>query len=196
VGAEPHIRSDAPDGEQATLVCLVPADRPDLRELLESYLEDVPGVEVVADRRGFERRSEGDRRRAAGSPPEGVERRGGDRRLAESGDRRAATARVERPVPLPPQAAPLAESVVFVERLEGSEGGDPRERLEQASAVGAKWRQRCLESEREAEELVRALVEAGEELRGMGRRTPRWLAAVKRADSMIDRYHRRRVLPQ
>lgn len=195
---QPENRSQHHDSRDrdSTLYCLVPPDRPELHELLNQYLDDVPGIEVIADRRGIERRGGEDRRQGNGAPPAGAERRRNARRSeGKRSDRRAAAVPVERPVPIPPQASGAAESVVFFERLEPTSSDDPEERLAQAEAVIAKWRERCLDSEREAEELVRALVDAGEGLRSVRKRSPRWLAAVRRAERMIERYRQRRITP-
>jgi hypothetical protein len=103
--------------EGSTIYCLVPEDRPKLRELLVRHLRDVPGIEVIAERRARDRRTGEDRRVGASQRSEAGERR----RLNPEPERRGQHRRAEvalrtPPVPLPPEASRYADEIVFVER--------------------------------------------------------------------------------
>jgi RNA polymerase sigma-70 factor (ECF subfamily) len=101
---------------------MIPGDlAPRLHELLRRHFAGDPGVEVVVERRGDERRDGGDRRGGARScaSPAGERRRfgaGEGRRIAE---RRAALVAVDAPV-LPRRVRAQAQRLVFVERFEPS----------------------------------------------------------------------------
>lgn len=105
----------------AILYCLVPADKPRLRELLDRHFRNVPRIKVIPERRGLDRRSGEDRRHGNATPPAGMERRRTnpepERRARH---RRAAAALVKPPVPLPPEARPFVDQIAFVERLPDS----------------------------------------------------------------------------
>jgi hypothetical protein len=110
-----------PREQDSTIYCLVPEDRPKLRELLVRHLRDVPGVEVIAERRAGDRRTGEDRRVGASERPRGWERR----RLNPEPERRGQHRRAEvalrtPPVPLPPEASRYADEIVFVERAGGA----------------------------------------------------------------------------
>jgi hypothetical protein len=99
-----------------TVYCVVPTELPELRALLERHLRE-HGIEVVAERRGLDRRRRVDRRRGAGAPPADVERR----RTNPEPERRTTFRRapgipIKPPVALPPEAERYADLIVFVER--------------------------------------------------------------------------------
>ena len=106
------------------LYCLVPDDKPRLRELLDRHYRRFDQIRVVAERRGLDRRSSADRRRGAGQ-----RRGGGERRRTNpeperrSRRRRAESTPVKPPVPLPPEANRYVDQIVFVERVETGGGG-------------------------------------------------------------------------
>jgi hypothetical protein len=101
----------------STIYCVVPEDRPHLRDVLIRYLRDVPGIEVISERRGLDRRSREDRRHGAGQRQrEGERRRFNPEPERRAGYRRADVALVKPPVPLPPEATRYADEIVFVER--------------------------------------------------------------------------------
>jgi RNA polymerase sigma-70 factor (ECF subfamily) len=89
---------------------------PKLHESLRKHFRDEPGVEVVVERRGAERR-DGDRRARAGKSAPTADRRRiralDGRRI---GDRRVSVAAVEPP-DLPRKARPHAAELTFVERI-------------------------------------------------------------------------------
>ena len=96
--------------------CVLPRELADeLHEHLRRHWRDDPGIEVIVDRRKVERRG-AERRRRAGKPPAGRERRvvrsEEGRRVAE---RRAASARVIAPA-LPRKARPYAKRLAFILR--------------------------------------------------------------------------------
>jgi DNA-directed RNA polymerase specialized sigma24 family protein len=99
--------------------CVVPPEvAPRVRRLFDHALGDTPGVAVIHERRGAERRRAEDRRVAADDAPGGGERRqvlyASGRRVAE---RRATLVPVARPR-LPRKAEHNADQVWFVEPLE------------------------------------------------------------------------------
>jgi hypothetical protein len=100
----------------STIYCVVPEDRPHLRDMLSRYLRDA-GIEVISERRGLDRRSGADRRHGAGRRPRDGERRRFNPEPERRGQyRRADVALVKPPVPLPPEASRYADEIVFVER--------------------------------------------------------------------------------
>ena len=107
--------------EQGPIVyCVVPRDlAPKLHELLRRHFASDPGVEVVVERRGADRRSEADRRDEvlAGVPDRRRIRNLEGRRI---GERRAAVVPVTVPR-LPRKARLYADRLWFVERLVPSE---------------------------------------------------------------------------
>ncbi|MGH2961791.1 MAG: hypothetical protein ACRDL3_06325 [Solirubrobacterales bacterium] len=95
----------------------MPENRPRLRELLSRHLRDVPGIEVISERRGLDRRSGEDRRLGAGETPRERERRRLNPEPERRGKhRRADVALLKPPVALPPEASRFADEIVFVER--------------------------------------------------------------------------------
>ena len=104
------------------LYCLVPDDKPQLRELLDQHYRQFDEIRVVAERRGLDRRSGADRRRGAGERQRD-ERRRTNPEPERRGRRRRADARpVKPPVPLPPEADRYVDQIVFVERMEAGAG--------------------------------------------------------------------------
>jgi len=105
------------------LYCLVPDDKPQLRELLDRHFRHFEGVRVVAERRGLDRRSGADRRRGAGERRDDAERRRTNPEPERRGRRRRAEGKpVKPPVPLPPEADRYVDQIVFVERVETRAG--------------------------------------------------------------------------
>lgn len=101
--------------------CIVPEDLAgDLHGLLRRHFANDPAVEVVVEQRWRDRRRTGDRRSAADASA-GEERRriraASGRRVA---DRRATTVAVDAAAALPRKVRPLADRLVFVERIEPS----------------------------------------------------------------------------
>jgi hypothetical protein len=105
-----------PGENGSTIYCLVPENRPRLRELLSRHLRDVPGIEVMSERRGKDRRTSEDRRHGAGRPPDGERRRFNPEPERRGKRRRADVELLKPPVPLPPEANRYADEIVFVER--------------------------------------------------------------------------------
>jgi hypothetical protein len=119
-------KSDPPDNGDARriLYCLVPDDKPNLRELLDRHYRQFDEIRVVAERRGLDRRTDADRRRGAGEPRGSRERRRVNPEPERRAQRRRAQGRpVKPPVPLPPEADRYVDQIVFVERVEGRRGG-------------------------------------------------------------------------
>jgi RNA polymerase sigma-70 factor (ECF subfamily) len=129
----------AQSGEEVRPVvyCLVPRDlAPRLHEQLRRHFAGDPSVEVVVERRRFERRGGRDRRGAQGNAAASTHdhrriRAAAGRRL---GARRAVAVPVEPP-PLPRRARAHAERLVFVERVEPS--GREAEDVDTARVVAA-----------------------------------------------------------
>lgn len=110
-------------GGQGITYCIVPADLAgELHELLERHFRDDRGVEVIVERRGRERRSEGERRAITRPGEWGHAAAGGERRRIRSeegrraGERRA-TAEIEPPTDLPRRVRRQAARLRFVRRL-------------------------------------------------------------------------------
>ena len=117
MSTESHGASTEPREGGSTIYCLVPDDRPHLRDVLSRHLRDVPGIEVISERRGLDRRSGEDRRHGAGRRPREGERRRFNPEPERRGQyRRADVALIKPPVPLPPEASRYADEIVFVER--------------------------------------------------------------------------------
>ena len=101
------------------IYCVVPRDlAAEFHDLLRDHFHRDPAVEVVVELRRQPRRQSGERRRTELPRPLALERRRirarDGRRVA---DRRSATALAEPPS-LPPAAAPYADRIVFLERVE------------------------------------------------------------------------------
>jgi RNA polymerase sigma-70 factor, ECF subfamily len=106
------------------IYCVVPRElAAELHDLLCEHFREDGSAEVVVELRRQSRRQAGDRRETEAPRPPALERRRirarEGRRIA---DRRAATAPVEPPS-LPPEAAPFADRLVFMERLEPNDQG-------------------------------------------------------------------------
>jgi RNA polymerase sigma-70 factor, ECF subfamily len=99
--------------------CVVPPElAAELHDLLLEHFRREPSVSVVVDLRRGSRRVRGDRRHVAEPrPAEGERRRIRGRDGRRVGDRRAPTDAARAPT-LPPEAAPYADRLVFVERVE------------------------------------------------------------------------------
>lgn len=109
------------EGRRPVVYCLIPsALAAELHDPLRNHFRDDRGVEVVVDQRDGDRRTGGDRRRAAADRPAKAERRQilstSGRRI---GDRRAAQVGVKAPA-LPRRVRRHASQLTFVERLEPS----------------------------------------------------------------------------
>src|SRR5215218_6205429 len=107
---------DGKAGRQITY-WIVPADLAgELHDALRRHFKRSPDVEVLVERRGGSRRSEP--RRAVEGDAETERRRVRLRDGRRAADRRATEGSVEPPRPLPAPAAPHAERLRFVQRIE------------------------------------------------------------------------------
>jgi RNA polymerase sigma-70 factor (ECF subfamily) len=103
---------------RAVTYCVIPRElAPHLHEVLRRHFREFPGVEVVVEQRERERRRRGERRGKTATLAEHDARRiraASGRRIAD----RRATAVPTLALPLPRRAAPYAELLQFIERLE------------------------------------------------------------------------------
>jgi RNA polymerase sigma-70 factor (ECF subfamily) len=110
------------DDGRAVVYCVIPGElAPRLHEALRRHFRSDPGVEVIVERRGEERRETTDRRvdvetAARFRRDRRQLRRPAGRRVAE---RRAQLLAIDGP-PLPRRVGPHAPRILFVERLEPS----------------------------------------------------------------------------
>jgi RNA polymerase sigma-70 factor (ECF subfamily) len=108
--------------QTAVLYCILPAAlAPELHDMLRAHYHSDASVRVIVERRGRDRRGRPDRRgQEQGFAPAHGERRTvrsrSGRRIAERRAAQIPSARSD----LPPEAAPYAEQISFVERLEPS----------------------------------------------------------------------------
>jgi hypothetical protein len=172
----------------------------ELREHLERHFSSDPGIEVVVERRRGERRSAVDRRGVSGKPRSGVDLRrtrlATGRRIRE---RREVLIPVERLL-VPEELRPYADLLTFAERRlrvratvsRAHDGLDTEGQLALARASIDTWREMYRRSERDAEEVARALVGLVEEMREelISHRipSPRRLRALHRAEQALERY--------
>lgn len=109
-------------GVRPTVFCVVPAAlATELHELLRLHYSDEPGIQVIVERRGEDRRLHGERRDVGRAPrPTEDERRRvrsrSGRRIAERRAAQVPTAMLS----LPAAAQAYAEQLSFIERLEPS----------------------------------------------------------------------------
>jgi RNA polymerase sigma-70 factor (ECF subfamily) len=109
-------------GVRPTVFCVVPAAlATELHELLRLHYSDEPGIQVIVERRGEDRRLHGERRDVGRAPrPTEDERRRvrsrSGRRIAERRAAQVPTAMLS----LPSAAQAYAEQLSFIERLEPS----------------------------------------------------------------------------
>jgi hypothetical protein len=180
---------------EPSLYCIVPPEVAELREHLDRHFASDPRIEVVVERRRGERRSGADRRGVSGERPSGVDLRrtrlATGRRISE---RRGVLVPVERLL-VAGELRPYADLLTFAERrprvratAERAHGLDREEQLALARASIDTWREMYRRSERDAEEVARALVGLVDEVREELTLSPRRFAALHRAEQALERY--------
>lgn len=177
----------AAEPSEPTIYCLVPPELSQLWEPLCRHFADDSGVEVMVDQRRRDRRAGIDRRdlQTRGTHDH-VERRlaGGleGRRFSE---RRAIPIPVDERPALSPDLFCYADQLRFVRRFDGS----PLHReVARLRTLAGAWRDRCRDSESEANGLLRALVRVADDLGKVKSWSPRKTIALHHAQQTIEHF--------